>query len=256
MAKIHTRTFRVRWSELDSSGTFSPENFLRYLIETAYDWGDSLGLGSVAYEEMGIYWLIRQTEMTIYKTPVHNDVVDLTIWMLSWQKVRGTRCFEIKFSNTGEIIAHGIQKIVSMDRATNRPTVLADEFIDSFKLENPIKFEESGISFSSSSKPFFTCAKTVELHDLDAQQHVNNAVYFSYAREALAKALSSQGVPVQSLSPAFLQIQYTSPAVWGEELKLDVINEQPAVTPAVYHIKMVRKIDGAFVSDCVIRLRD
>jgi acyl-CoA thioesterase FadM len=133
---------------------------------------------------------------------------------------------------------------------------LADEFIDSFKLENPIKFEESGISFSSSSKPFFTCAKTVELHDLDAQQHVNNAVYFSYAREALAKALSSQGVPVQSLSPAFLQIQYTSPAVWGEELKLDVINEQPAVTPAVYHIKMVRKIDGAFVSDCVIRLRD
>jgi len=38
MSKIFTRTFRVRWGELDPSGTVSPVNYLRYLIETAWDW--------------------------------------------------------------------------------------------------------------------------------------------------------------------------------------------------------------------------
>ena len=37
MSKIFTRTFRVRWGELDPSGTVSPANHLRYLIETAWD---------------------------------------------------------------------------------------------------------------------------------------------------------------------------------------------------------------------------
>ena len=39
MSKIFTRTFRVRWSELDASGQVSPASYLRYLVETAYDWG-------------------------------------------------------------------------------------------------------------------------------------------------------------------------------------------------------------------------
>ena len=39
MSKIFTRTFRVRWSELDASGTVAPAAYLRYLVETAYDWG-------------------------------------------------------------------------------------------------------------------------------------------------------------------------------------------------------------------------
>ncbi len=29
MSKIFTRTFRVRWAELDASGTVSPANYLR-----------------------------------------------------------------------------------------------------------------------------------------------------------------------------------------------------------------------------------
>jgi acyl-CoA thioesterase FadM len=44
MSKIFTRTFRVRWGELDPSGTVSPANYLRYLMETAWD-GNRLGLG-------------------------------------------------------------------------------------------------------------------------------------------------------------------------------------------------------------------
>ena len=58
MANIHQRNFIVRWSELDANGRFGLEHYLRYLIETAYDWGESLDLGHQAYEPLGIYWLI------------------------------------------------------------------------------------------------------------------------------------------------------------------------------------------------------
>lgn len=253
MAKIHTRSFRVRWSELDGNGAFAPENYLRYLIETAYDWGDSLGLGSLAYDELGIYWLIRETELSIFKSPIHNDVVELTIWMVSWQKVRGTRCFEVKNSNTGEIIAQGIQRIVSMNRNSNRPTPLTLEFIDTFRLVDPVIIAESGFSYMATTRPIHSTTKIVEWQDLDAQQHVNNAVYLSYAREALARALAARTGQGIGSSPIFVQIQYSSPAVWGEEITIDVYNEQPADSPAVFLIKMKRKVDGSTISDCVIR---
>ena len=63
MSKIFTRTFRVRWGELDPSGTVSPANYLRYLIETAWDFGDSLGLGANASQDLDLFWLIRDTEI-------------------------------------------------------------------------------------------------------------------------------------------------------------------------------------------------
>jgi acyl-CoA thioesterase FadM len=33
MSKIYTRTFRVRWGELDSSGTVSPAHYVHYFIK-------------------------------------------------------------------------------------------------------------------------------------------------------------------------------------------------------------------------------
>ena len=140
MSKIFTRTFRVRWSELDASGQVSPGSYLRYLVETAYDWGDALGLGAKDEGALGLFWLIRETEIHLLRSMGHNDVFEFTIWMVNWQRVRGTRCFEIKLKDSGEIIAQGTQHIVCMDRKTQRPTNPPETIINNFRLDEPRVF--------------------------------------------------------------------------------------------------------------------
>ncbi|HEX9389634.1 MAG TPA: acyl-CoA thioesterase [Anaerolineales bacterium] len=80
MSKIFTRTFRVRWAELDASGTVSPANYLRYLIETAWDWGDAVGLGVNDSRTLDLFWVIRETEIRFLRPLRHNDIFDFTIW--------------------------------------------------------------------------------------------------------------------------------------------------------------------------------
>jgi hypothetical protein len=63
MTKIFTRTFRVRWAELDASSAVSPANYLRYLMETAWDWGDAVGLGVNDSQTLDLFWVIRETEI-------------------------------------------------------------------------------------------------------------------------------------------------------------------------------------------------
>lgn len=58
MQKIFTRTFRVRWSEIDSRGHVSVPNYLRYLVETAYDWGSAGQLGVQENKALGLTWVI------------------------------------------------------------------------------------------------------------------------------------------------------------------------------------------------------
>ena len=131
MANTHRRNFIVRWSELDANGRFGLEHYLRYLIETAYDWGESLDLGYQAYERLGIYWLIRETELMVESFPRHTEEISLMIWINQWQRVRGVRSFRIT-NQEGVLHAQGSQKIVVMDVHTQRPTKLEDDVIGRF----------------------------------------------------------------------------------------------------------------------------
>ena len=64
MPKIFTRKFRVRWSEIDTNGQVSPADYLRYLVETAFDWWDaSVKLGADDIEALGLFWVVRETEL-------------------------------------------------------------------------------------------------------------------------------------------------------------------------------------------------
>ena len=140
MSKIFTRTFRARWAELDPSGAVSPANYLRYIVETAWDWGVAVGWDANYSQSPDVFWVIREAEIRVLRPLRHNDEFDLTIWLASWQRVRGTRCFELTLKDSGEVVAQGTQQVVYMDTRTGRPINLPEEEIGKFRLENPRAF--------------------------------------------------------------------------------------------------------------------
>lgn len=252
MAKIHQRNFTVRWVELDSNGRFGPEHFIRYLIETAYDWGDSLGLGHLAYAELGIYWLIRETELIVEKFPQHNDQLTLSIWMDHWQRVRGLRNFRITRAGTDEVFAYGGQKVVVMDVNTQRPTKLSEEVISRFLLDEP----ESVASLDKLHAPYAETElakveRVVNWSDLDAQRHVNNVVYVNYARDMVNEVLSNEAPELVSAASKYIHVEYSSPATWREKLILSVVDNGEDDALKYYRVSAKRE-DNSLVMECVL----
>jgi YbgC/YbaW family acyl-CoA thioester hydrolase len=195
MSKIFTRTFRVRWGELDPSGTVSPANYLRYLIETAWDWGTAIGWDVNYSQNPDVFWLIRETEIRFMHPLRHNDVFDFTIWMVNWQRVRGTRCFELTLKASGDVIAQGTQQVVYMDSKSGRPISLPEGEAAKFRLENPRVFSFERFPKVALAEYPFAMQRQVEWMDLDVYEHVNNVIYLNYAEEAMTQDFSSKGWP-------------------------------------------------------------
>ena len=258
MSKLFTRTFRVRWGELDSSGSVSPANYLRYLMETAWDWGDAVGLGVNDSQTLNLFWVIRETEIRFLQPLRHHDVFDFTIWLVNWQRVRGTRCFELTRKESGDVIAQGTQQVVCMDSKTRRPVSLPEEVIDRFRMENPRVFPFERFPKITPVESAFTSSRQVESMDLDLYGHVNNSVYINYEEEAAAQAFSAQGWSPARLSENHLtivtrraHIQYLSLASWGEILNTSTHQLEANATGGSRYSGMTRA-DGTLVAECIM----
>lgn len=258
MSKIFTRTFRVRWGELDPSGTVSPANYLRYLIETAWDFGDSLGLGANASQDLDLFWLIRDTEIRLLRPLRQNNIFDFTLWLVNWQRVRGARCFELTLKENGAVIAQGTQQIVSMDAKTGRPASPPEGLMDQFRFENPRVFPyERFPKIAAVENPFVT-QRQVERMDLDVYDHVNNAIYVNYAEEAAIQDFSARGWTPVKLAEANLtittrrvHIQYLSIASWGETLNLATHQFKVNDMGGSRYVGMTHA-DGSPVAECIM----
>jgi YbgC/YbaW family acyl-CoA thioester hydrolase len=258
MSKIFTRTFRVRWGELDASGVVSPANYLRYLIETAWDWGVAIGWGENYSQNPDVFWVIRETDIRFLRPLHHNDVFDFSIWMVNWQRVRGTRCFELKIKESGDVIAHGTQQIVYMDAKSGRPTNLPEAEIERFRLENPRVFPFERFPKITAAETPFSMQRQVAWMDLDVYEHVNNVIYLNYAEEAAAQDFSSRGWSPARLSETNLTIatrcvhlQYLSIAGWGETLHISTLMLDVNETGGSRYVGMTRA-DGSPVAECIV----
>ena len=258
MSKIFTRTFRVRWGELDPSGTVSPANYLRYLIETAWDWGTAIGWDANYSQNPDVFWVIRETEIRFLRPLRHNDEFDFTIWMVNWQRVRGTRCFELTRKDGGEVIAQGTQHIVYMDAKTGRPTSMPEGEADKFRLEDPRVFPFERFPKIPPAADPYIMQRPVEWMDLDSYEHVNNVIYVNYAEEAAAQDFSARGwSPAKlaeanlAIAPRRVHIQYLSLAIWGETLNISTHPLQVNETGGSRYVGMSHA-DGSLAAECII----
>ncbi len=260
MSKIFTRTFRVRWSEVAANGQVGPAGYLRYLVETAYDWAIAGGLGEAdGSNPLGLLWMIRETEISFIQPLGYNEIFDFTIWMVSWQRVRGVRAFELTRKSDGAVIAQGTQQIVSLDAATLRPINLPEHLIAYYRLEQPREFPSTKFPKLQPAASAQITQRQVEWADLDQMEHVNNAIYLDYAEEAAAQDFSTRGwsaaaLKSQNLTVATrrIHIQYQSPAIWGETLTVTTSPLSLHETGGSRCVRMVRASDGSAVADCIV----
>ena len=270
MSKIFTRTFRVRFSEMNADGWVGPAEYMRYLVETAYDWGDAGGFGAQDSQVLGIAWVVRENEFAFFHPLRQNDVFEFTIWMTDWKRVRGWRAFELHIKDSDLLIARGTQQLVSLDAETLRPTVPPESIMAYYRLENPRTFEKSFASDIASRYPSLPepppqtlrIRRVVEWRDIDFLGHVNNAVYFTFTEQAAAQALSETGWSVEKLRQENLaldyhqvHVKYHSPAVWGDMLEIETYLLDLHENGGLRRVAIHRPADQALILECSLDWR-
>lgn len=260
MSKILTKTYRPRYSDINTNGFLDPAGCARYIIDTAYDWGERLGLGYRASNELGLYWVIRETEIHFFEPLGFMEEFDFTIWMLEWKRVRGTRAYKMIRKSDGVLIAHGVQKVVSLDVNTGRLVTPPEELIENFRLDDPPKMPSHLFPrISAIPERALTFQQKVAWGDLDMLDMVNNAVYISYAEEAVMQALAEVGwSPSEAKSRGMkliikrVHMQYKMTAVWGDTLDMTIFLLEQNDTGGSFFVRMTRESDGETIANCIL----
>ena len=260
MSKYFTRTFRVRWSEGNAIGQVDLSGYLRYLMETAWDWGATGGVTIAENERLGLAWIIRENELNLYRPLMPGDVFDFTIWLINWRRVRGTRGFELRLKDGDELVAQGVQQVATLDSKTFRPVRFPEHLVENFLMENPRVIQQQRFpKFQTQPETAFVTQRNVEWRDLDLLEHVNNATYADFTENAAAQALAAAGwspshLKTQDLSVVNrrFHIQYQSPALWGETLNVATYLMELEPTGGTWYIEVARPSDSTSIVKCVI----
>jgi acyl-CoA thioester hydrolase len=258
MPLTHTRNFRVRYYECDAYGHLNNANYLRYMQETAFDASAAGGYGMQRYEEMKRYWLIRESQVEFLLPLRYDDQVNVTTWIADFRRVSSRRAYEFRLSDSGELAARAFTDWVFLDTMANRPASIPARLAKDFYPEGvPRSFPPRQPFQAAPPAPpgVFRTRRRVAWQDIDAMQHVNNAVYMTYASDCGFDVIACFGWPWQRMAEAdfgvflrHLHIQYLLPALLDDELEITTWAFDVHRSTATRHYAIRRLSDNALLA--------
>lgn len=258
MPLTHTREFRVRHYECDAFGNLNNANYLRYMQEATFDASAAAGYDQHRYEELGKYWLIRETDIEFLKPAQYGDTIKVKTWVIDFRRVRSRRAYEFVRKGSNEIVAKAVTDWVYLESDSGKPATIPDEIITGFFPEGPPVDNPHREKFPVAPHPpagEFEMQLRVAWQDIDAVQHVNNAIYLNYIDECGMQVIAAHGWPITRMleeGNAILirrhQIQYRQPSMLNDELVISTwaSNFRRSTATRHYHIK--RKSDDATIA--------
>ena len=258
MQVFHERTFRVRHYECDAYGHVNHANYVRYMQETAFDASAAVGYDIARYEELGLYWLIRQTDITYLRPLMFGDSVCVKTWVENFRRVRSRRAYELTNTSTGELVATAHTDWVLLDTANEQLATIPEEMVYAFLPDKSAQNGTGSGRFPKAPQPPenpYKIQHTVVWRDLDAAQHVNNANYLSYLEDAGTRVIAHYGWPLDRLIEAGigivarqLQIEYKTQAVLDDELEITTYLADIKRATAVRYFTIRRCKDNALIA--------
>ncbi len=258
MPLTNTTTFRVRYVECDAYGHVNNANYLRYMQEAAFNASAAVGYDVKRYDEIGQYWLVRETEIEYVKPLMYDDQFEIKTWVADFRRVRSRRMYEFRLTGSNEIVARGMTDWVYIDRATQRPANVLPEMIRAFAPDGEKVMTQTRESFPKPPAPpaeVFKMRRRVMWQDIDQAQHVNNAVYLSYVEDCGFQLLKHFRWPMQRMmeeSRAILirkhQIQYLQPALFDDEIEVASYVYDVKRASAMRYYSITRVSDDALLA--------
>jgi acyl-CoA thioester hydrolase len=212
-------------ADVDAFGEVRSSVLLRFLQETATRASTDAGFDPLFYERAGTMWLVRRTVLALLAPVRYGDEVEAVTWIADFRRVRSRRDYEIR--SAARLIARAHTDWVYVDRLQSRPRRVPEEMQRVFVPDGRAPLERP--PFPDATPPAWALAseRRIELHELDALRHVNNANYVHYVEQAALDAATAAGWSLAEQLAAggrfravTHDLEYLEAALYGEALSV------------------------------------
>jgi acyl-CoA thioester hydrolase len=227
---IHRVTFKIRHDECDAYGHLNNAHYLRYMQEAAFSASAAVGFDHADYIALDRVWLIRATSLEYLRPLTAGDRIEIKTWIEGVHGATARRRYVIQKLEADTIAGTGFSDWVFLKRRAGVPVAIDDEVVQAFFPEGSAPKSPRWPKLQLSARPeeVFTTNRTVEWRDIDPMQHLNNAVYLSYAEACAIELAQACGWPMQRWMEdglAFVarenQAEYLHPAKMGEQIRIE-----------------------------------
>lgn len=207
------RSYTVLPSDVGARGTMKPRNFLNFLQDTADMAVKDLGADILDMIERGYAWVLVNSKISVLRYPVLGEKLTIRTWHSLPEGLYTYRAFDVRSQlDRSRPVLLGSTSWILIDLTRTRPVKpkehMTDSFIDDQTQDVPEDF--SDLPRHPESDVFDERVFRVRMHDLDPNEHVNNAVYVEWAVES---------VPVEVLQEFRLtdwEVSYRKSAKFGD----------------------------------------
>ena len=178
MSKVdcsRTSEVRVMPSMCDRNSLMSIPAMLDMFQDAAGIHAGSVGIGALALEERGLFWIVSKTRLRINKRPQVQELLDSFTWIQPAERVSCERDWALM--KDGEQLAYVRSIWAALRRDNFRPGHMADFYPDSdFSITPPddVPFTRMGKNFDDAETLGEYRIRSV---DIDRGGHMNNVNY-------------------------------------------------------------------------------
>ncbi|MGO2082823.1 acyl-[acyl-carrier-protein] thioesterase [Vagococcus sp.] len=197
MGKEYSEKHIIPFYECDVTKRITLPSLLKLVVATSTSQSEVLGVSEKKVAEFGLGWIITHYEIDINRLPEQGETITIKTEAESYNKFFCYRNFWILDEN-GEELVYMQSVFALMDTQKRKITSVKKEIIAPFASEKikTIKRPAPQAEFKESAA---TKNYVVRYFDLDANQHVNNAIYFIWLFDVLPIEFLRENTPKRIL---------------------------------------------------------
>jgi acyl-ACP thioesterase len=177
-------SFTVHGFDADAFGDLAPAALAGYLQEAAGRSADALGFGLADLNRRGRTWVLAR-ETVVLDAPVRcGETIEIETWPSGVDRLHALRDFRVL--RGGVEIGRALTTWIALDVASRRP-VRPDALLPERLRAQTAHVLEQGPAPAAPGRAEIDRRFQVRFADIDANLHVKNASYVSWALEAVAE---------------------------------------------------------------------
>jgi acyl-ACP thioesterase len=185
---------------------------LRYAQDAAWVHSEALGYDRRWYTQRGLWWVVRSVELRLDSPIPLGTILHVRTRVGGFRKVWARRRTDVSLDDGSP--AGWLHTDWVITDARGAPQRIPDSFPAAFAAP-PGTFQPVRVPASSPASDALETRLTVQPHELDPMDHVNNAVYLDHLEDAVAAAGGAEDLRAL---PRTVRLEYLVPAGPGEEL--------------------------------------
>jgi acyl-ACP thioesterase len=206
---VHRRRYRVRFDEAGPDGLVRASALLRYAQDIAWTHSERQGFDRAWYEQRSLAWLVRAAELVLHVPIPLGAELELATSVAGYRKVWARRRCEVR---SGDRLAAMVDTDWVLVDGRGAPVRIPPEFEAAFPSAR-LAVQLARVSLVAAPPDADRRALRVRPHELDPNDHVNNAAYVDWLEESVLAARSgTAGDAALTALPRRYRLEYATAA--------------------------------------------